>query len=107
MRERQRAFLFRSATGVTVQVNPKDGEKYGAVLFKQPSSGLHRDRGTSASERAAQSAEDMTHVTVRRPGPNLLSLSGALGALGNLAGVATAATEVVALRYISRPGGWG
>ena len=104
MRIRKRAFLFASGTGTTVQVNPKKGDKYDAELFKQPGSGLHRDRGAHASERAAHSVEDMTHVTVRRLGG---AFSRAIGALGSLAGVATAETEAVALTYVVRQGGWG
>ena len=52
----------------------------------------------------SHSAEDMTHVTVRRLGG---VFSRAIGALGNLAGVATAATEAIALKYVARQGGWG
>jgi len=104
MRIRKRAFLFASGTGTTVQVNPKKGDKYDAELFKQPGCGLHRDRGKDASERPAQSAEDMTHVTVRRLGG---AFSRAIGALGTLAGVATAGTEAIALKYVVRQGGWG
>jgi hypothetical protein len=101
---RKRAFLFANGTGTAVQVNPKRGDKYDAELFKQPGCGLHRDRGKDASERPAQSAEDMTHVTVRRLGG---AFSRAIGALGTLAGVATAGTEAIALKYVVRQGGWG